>query len=307
MTHYSIGELARLTGLSTRTIRFYSDSGLIPVVRRTQGGFRCFDAEGLARLKLVRTLRDLGVDLPTAHRVLANEVTVAEVARVHADAIDVQMRTLRLRRAVLRAVAKNGEVEMVHELARLSEEERQRILDDFFDEVFGGFELDPGFEARMRSVRIELPDDPSPEQLEAWVELVNLVQDKDFRALIRRMSEKHHEMRTSGADMSGPGQEQMEAYNYATEQARAALDAGVAPDSARAREIVARINTKWAEALNLPDDESLVEKLRELDTFADPRAEHYWRLIGVVNSWPPMPDTSAERRWLRAAGEPIAG
>jgi DNA-binding transcriptional MerR regulator len=300
VTSYSIGELARLTGLSTRTVRFYSDSGLIPVIGRTHGGFRRFDADGLARLKLVRTLRDLGIDLPTAHRVLANEVTVAEVARVHADAIDAQMRTLRLRRAVLRAVAKNGEVEMVHELARLSEEERQRILDDFYDEVFGGFELDPGFEAGMRSVRINLPDDPSPEQLEAWVELVNLVQDEDFRTLIRRMSARHHEKRAAGEDLGKPSGEQMAAFTYANEQARAALDAGVAPDSAQAKEIIGRVHAKWAEVLGATD-ETVAAKLREHDDFDDPRAEHYWRLIAVVNGWPPVPDTSAERAWLRAA------
>ena len=30
MTRYQIGELARMTGLTVRTIRFYSDQGLIP-------------------------------------------------------------------------------------------------------------------------------------------------------------------------------------------------------------------------------------------------------------------------------------
>ncbi|MBY8851673.1 MerR family transcriptional regulator, partial [Saccharothrix sp. MB29] len=204
--HYSIGDLARLTGLSTRTIRFYSDSGLVPVAGRTVGGFRAYDVDGLARLRLVRTLRDLGVDLPTARRVLASEVSVAEVARTHADAIDAQMRVLRLRRAVLRVVARNGEVEMVHELARLSEEERQAILDDFFDEVFGGLDMEPGFVQGMRSVRVELPDDPTTEQLEAWVELANLVRDPDFRASIRRMSERHQEMKAEGADLSASGE-----------------------------------------------------------------------------------------------------
>ncbi|QTR01085.1 MerR family transcriptional regulator, partial [Saccharothrix algeriensis] len=238
MTHYSIGELARLAGLSTRTVRFYSDSGLVPVAGRTAGGFRTYDVDGLARLKLVRTLRDLGVDLPTAQRVLAHEVSVAEVARAHAEAIDAQLRTLRLRRAVLRVVARNGEVEMVHELARLSEEERQAILDDFFDEVFGGLDLEPGFDQRMRSVRVELPDDPSTEQLEAWIELVNLVRDPDFRASIRRMSERHQEMRAEGVDMSGGSTpEHLQAFQGAIAEARKALDAGVAPGSAEAREV----------------------------------------------------------------------
>ncbi|HEX7307422.1 MerR family transcriptional regulator [Lentzea sp.] len=305
MTRYQIGELARMTGLPVRTIRFYSDQGLIPPTARTVGGYRTYDGEAVAKLKLVRTLRDLGVDLPTAGRVLAREVSVTDVARTHADAIDAQMRTLRLRRAVLRAVAKGGEMELMNELARMSDEERQRILDDFFEEVFGPYELDPRFEQHMRSVRVELPDDPTTEQLEAWVELAKLVQDQDFRAAIKRMSAQHEEQRRAGVDMGPRSDGQREAFDFAISQARAALDAGIAPGSPEAREVVARVNARWAEALDVPDDEDLVEKLRSYADFADPRAERYWVLLARVNGWPGVPDTSAERTWLREAGQPF--
>ncbi|MBB4969409.1 helix-turn-helix domain-containing protein [Saccharothrix violaceirubra] len=298
MAHYSIGELARLAGLSTRTVRFYSDAGLVPLAGRTSGGFRTYDVDGLARLKLVRTLRDLGVDLPTTRRVLAREVSVAEVARAHAEAVDAQMRTLRLRRAVLRVVARHGEVEMVHELARLSEEERQAILDDFFDEVFGGFDLDPGFSQTMRSVRVELPDDPSAEQLEAWIELANLVRDPDFRESIKTMSRRHAELRAAGEDMSGGGQAQRAAFEFAMGKAREALDAGVDPASERAATVVSEIDRRWSETLGLPVGPELAARLAE---FGDPRAERYWVLLARINGWPPVPDTSAERAWLASA------
>jgi DNA-binding transcriptional MerR regulator len=306
VTRYQIGELARMTGLTVRTIRFYSDSGLIPPTDRTAGGYRTYDAEAVARLKLVRTLRDLGVDLPTAGRVLAREVSVTDVARAHADAIDVQMKTLRLRRAVLRAVAKGGEMELMNELARMSDEERQRILDDFFEDVFGPYDLDPQFEQHMRSVRIQLPDDPTPEQLEAWVELAKLMQDPDFRAAIKRMSQQHEEYRRNDVNMSPPsGGNQMETFTYSIDQAREAIEAGIAPESDAAGEVVARVNARWAEALGVPNDETVVQRLREYADFADPRAERYWVLIGRVNGWPAMPDNSREREWLRAAGVPL--
>lgn len=294
-----------MTGLAVRTIRFYSDSGLVPPTDRTAGGYRTYDAEALARLKLVRTLRDLGVDLPTAGRVLAREVSVTDVARAHAEAIDAQMKTLRLRRAVLRAVAKGGEMELMNELARMSDEERQRILDDFFEEVFGPYELDPQFEQHMRSVRIELPDDPTTEQLEAWVELAKLVQDPDFRASIKRMSAQHEEQRRNGVDMGPRSDDNMEAFNYAIAQAREAIDAGIAPEPPEAREVVDRVNARWAEALGVPNDEHLVERLRSYADFADPRAERYWVLIAKINGWPGVPDHSAERTWLREAGQPF--
>ncbi|GAA0238150.1 hypothetical protein GCM10009539_24280 [Cryptosporangium japonicum] len=60
---YSIGELARRTGLSVRTIRFYADAGVVPATTRSGAGYRQYDADAVARLELVRTLRDLGLAL----------------------------------------------------------------------------------------------------------------------------------------------------------------------------------------------------------------------------------------------------
>ena len=70
----------------------------------------------------------------------------------------------------------------------LSEAERRRIVDDFLDDVLGGRDLDPALVARMRMARPELPDDPTPEQVEAWIELAQLVADPDFRDAVRAMS-----------------------------------------------------------------------------------------------------------------------
>jgi hypothetical protein len=48
----------------------------------------------------------------------------------------------------------------------------------------------PGLVALLRAMRPELPDDPEPHQVEAWVELAELVQDPDFRASVRRMADE---------------------------------------------------------------------------------------------------------------------
>src|SRR2546427_7696904 len=140
-TPYSIGQLARLTGLPVRTIRFYSDSGLVPEAGRTPAGYRNYDRDAVERLGLVRTLRDLGVDLPTIRNVLDREVSVASVAAAHAAALDVQIRGLRMRRAVLRAVVERGatnrqsgpasvkEMELMNKLAQLSDAERRRMIE----------------------------------------------------------------------------------------------------------------------------------------------------------------------------------
>src|SRR5262245_34415449 len=115
---YSIGELARRTGLTVKTIRFYSDRGIVTPTDRSPAGYRLYDLDAVARLDLVRTLRDLGLDLSTIRRIADRELSLPEVAAAHAEALAVQIRVLRLRHAVLTAVAKRGstpeEMDLMH-------------------------------------------------------------------------------------------------------------------------------------------------------------------------------------------------
>ena len=302
---YGIGELARLSGLSVRTIRFYSDSGLLPPTERTHAGYRMYDIQALTRLKFVRTLRELGVDLPTVNRVLARELSIPELAAEHAEALDVQIRTLRLRRAVLRAVAKRGsspkELEMVHELAKMTEEERQAILDDFWGEVDAGL---PHTEnaAWMRKVRADLPDDPTPEQVEAWIEFVELVRDPGFRAKIRTMAVENARMTEEGTDSKVMSDAWSTAMEQALTKVTEAMAAGEAPESETGRRIVLEMQASLAQILGREHDAGFDEWLARLnDTFSDDRAERYWNLLGTINSWPAYPSPKPARDWLMAA------
>ncbi|MER6977474.1 MerR family transcriptional regulator [Streptomyces carpinensis] len=190
----TIGELARATGLTVRTIRYWSDEGALPPVARSAGGYRLYDAASVARLELIRTLRELGLGLGDVRRVLAGERTVAEIAAAHVAALDAQIRSLKVTRAVLSTVARRGssaeEMTLMNKLARLSAAERQRIVDDFVDEIFHGLDTaDPWIRERTSKLGTDLPDDPTPEQVDAWVELAELLQNPDFRAAMRRMIE----------------------------------------------------------------------------------------------------------------------
>jgi DNA-binding transcriptional MerR regulator len=153
----TIGELARRAGVPVRTIRFWSDSGLVPPASRTDGDRRLYDAACVARLELVTTLRELGVSLASVRRVLGGQVTAAEVAAIHLEALDAEIRTLRLRRAVVAAVVKRSadgeEMGMINKLARLSAAERRQIIDDFTAEVFRGLDPSPARFARWAARR----------------------------------------------------------------------------------------------------------------------------------------------------------
>ncbi|WP_216213830.1 MerR family transcriptional regulator [Amycolatopsis aidingensis] len=308
---FTIGELAKRTGLPVKTIRFYSDEGLLPPTDRTPAGYRLYDTTALARLELVRTLRELGIGLTDVSSVLVSEATVAQLATRHVAALDEQIRRLTLRRAVLRAVAKRGsepeEVKLMNKLASMSDDERKRLLDEFWEEVSSGLDLDPEFYQWMRSAKPELPEDPTPEQLEAWIELAELVRDADFRRLIRGMSERHSAARAEGADMSG-SQAQQEQWSAWNARAQAELDAGTPPDSAAGRELAADIARASAPAGRDADDPGYRRELGEhIASFNDPRAEHYWRLLGIINGWEPFPSQVAAATWIVEAVRASAG
>lgn len=65
-----IGEVARRTGLSVKTIRFYCDQGLLQPRGRSEAGYRLFDQENLAELTIIRALRAMDVSIPELSRIL---------------------------------------------------------------------------------------------------------------------------------------------------------------------------------------------------------------------------------------------
>lgn len=290
---FTIGELARRTGLSVRTIRFWSDEGVVPPTERTPAGYRLYDAEALARLELVRTLRELDLDLPTVRRVLAEQATLGEVAAAHVRALDAEIRTLRTRRAILATVAHRKsnaeEMRLMHKMAQLSAAERQRLVDGFVERTFAGLPEDaPGARIAqgMRTLPAELPDDPSKEQVDAWIELTELIADEEFALRVRQMA-------VAGAN-GGEPPSSFESEAMVARVERAVAD-GIEPESAAARAVVDEVLTEElsaAERVRLGDDLAL---------FTSRKVERYWALLGVLNGWPAMPPKVPAYEWFIAA------
>jgi len=58
-----IGELARQTSLSIKTIRYYEQRGLLEQPPRTEGGYRLYGPEEVARLRFIQRAKLLGLSL----------------------------------------------------------------------------------------------------------------------------------------------------------------------------------------------------------------------------------------------------
>ena len=104
-----IGQVSERTGLSLRTIRFYEESGLVVPTARTEGGFRLYSDDDVARLEVVKRMKPLGFSLeamrelltlladlaaaPTADReLLVDRLRMFhEAARVRVDALRAEL------------------------------------------------------------------------------------------------------------------------------------------------------------------------------------------------------------------------
>ena len=294
----TIGQLARRSGVPVRTIRFWSDEGVLPETDRSAGNYRRYDGRAVARLDLVRTLRELGMGLDDIRLVLERRRSVEDVAAAHVQAIDHQIRVLRTQRALCTLLARGApdprKAALMNDLARLSASERQQMIDEFVDATFAGTDPDApgaGIANNMRTLPTELPDDPTTEQVEAWVELAELVSDPAFRARAR-------EMAVAGSEAGGD-QPQFDP-SPVVEHAGAAVADGTAPDSPEGQAVLARIIDPGMDAA------ARDELADTIDTFTDRRVARYWDLLGILNGWGRGPSQIEPFEWfieaLRAHG-----
>lgn len=71
-TLYTAGEIARIAGVSLRTIRFYDEKGLLKPVSYSEAGYRCYNQESLAVLQRILMLKYLGFSLQRIEEVMTS-------------------------------------------------------------------------------------------------------------------------------------------------------------------------------------------------------------------------------------------
>ena len=176
------------------------------------------------------------------------------------------------------------------DLTTLTADERRRILEDYLDAVFGDHPS-PAAE-RLRMGAPELPDDPTADQVAAWVELAELLRDPDYVEAGRRMAER------ARADDHHPDGAHV-AVEAVSEHAGAAVRAGIDPSSPEALAVIERV-----EAMTPGDRQDRAQIAERISAFTDPRVFRYWTLVSIVNDWPqnPMPDDAADAwQWYTKA------
>ncbi|MFF3274433.1 MerR family transcriptional regulator [Streptomyces chrestomyceticus] len=80
---WPIAQVARMSGVTARTLRHYDEIGLLPPARIGTNGHRYYEEHQLLRLQQILVLRALGLALPDIGRILAEQVDELEALRSH--------------------------------------------------------------------------------------------------------------------------------------------------------------------------------------------------------------------------------
>ena len=107
-----IGELAAISGVTAKTIRFWEAKGLLPDPARTRSGYRDYDADTLERLDFIRHAQTAGLTLAEIRQVLEISDTgqppcghVADLIHQHLTDVDERIRELEETRSLLNRLA----------------------------------------------------------------------------------------------------------------------------------------------------------------------------------------------------------
>jgi len=119
MEEWSIQQIARLAGTTSRTLRHYADIGLLAPSRVGGNGYRYYDRVGLVRLQRILLLRDLGLSLPQIAGVLDRDVNARDALTHHLSWLRQEQDRLTRRIAAVRATIdgmEGGEKPMAHDM-----------------------------------------------------------------------------------------------------------------------------------------------------------------------------------------------
>lgn len=103
----NIGEVAAISGLNPKTIRYYETRGLLQPLRSTNG-YRSYRASDARRLRLLAQARRLGLSLSDCETILhfaetddGDSGTVAHLLQAHLGTLDQELRGLEIKKAAV--------------------------------------------------------------------------------------------------------------------------------------------------------------------------------------------------------------
>ncbi|MET9437151.1 MerR family transcriptional regulator [Streptomyces sp. NPDC006551] len=292
----SIGELAEKAGVTVKTVRFYSDRGLLPEAARSSGGHRRYGPEALDRLRTIRALRSLGLPVPDVGTVLDREDALRDVVAGQLRELGTRMAALRWREAALQLLqdcAPEERADRLRLVGAVSAPPDTAALARFWRRW-----LPPRLPARVAAAVIDRavpqpPSDPTPAQVLAFARLHAFVSG-DCAGGDRCQPAAHLPDRDNRPAVLYDGL--VEAYTLASAQMRARRPPGQG-------EALDCFVSAYARSRGTRDSPDFRRRLGTV-LAADPRIDRYWELVAELTappSGPPEPTPGAAHDWLLTA------
>lgn len=298
---WSIGELAEQAGVTVKTVRYYSDSGLLPEAARSAGGHRRYGEDALERLRMIRALRTLDLPVPDVGRVLDAEGALEDVVADRLRDIGSHLAALRWREAALRLIqdCEPGErAERLRLVGAVTVPPSTDALARFWRHW-----LPPRLPARVRSAVVDqavpqLPDDPAPHQVLAFARLHAFVSGPCPGDRTRDDCQPEAHRATDDYRPAVLYTGLSEAFGCAGP----ALREGRLPHGGE--ELDAFV-AAYAAAQGVRDTPSFRRGLSRV-LAADPRIDRYWHLVTELTG-PSVPNPGTAHDWLsRALADEVA-
>lgn len=295
----TIGELSRRTGVPVKTLRFWSDEGLLLPATRSNAGYRLYAEDATIRLELVRALRDAGLGLESVKRVLRNDLSLADALRLQLAAVEAHAASLQCVAAALRAALRAGDpnesdLRRLCAVTQLTNDERKAVIERYYQRIADGIPEGSPWKKLAEAKAPQLPDNPSAEQLDAWIELSELLADESF---VERQRANTRQAAEAQLDML-----KLRAANVEAARAAAAARAqGASPGSETGRAVVEGFVAGIAMAAGKPVSEQLRRGMYERYLAYDPRHSRYWELVAIMSGHAATPGTVADWNFVADA------
>lgn len=140
---WSIQQVARVSGVTARTLRYYDEIGLLRPARVGSNGYRYYEREQLLRLQRILLLRELGLDL----------TTIGAVVDAQDDPIEA------LRRHHRRLIDERGRLDRLAATVAATIKHLEEGTDMPAENLFEGFDFNADYVAELEARRVERTGD----------------------------------------------------------------------------------------------------------------------------------------------------
>ncbi|GLV60615.1 hypothetical protein KDH_74340 [Dictyobacter sp. S3.2.2.5] len=240
---YGIGEVAKLTGVPIKTIRYYTDIDLLPATERTEARFRLYSMTAIWRLQLIRVLRQLEFSLEEIRAMLVGNLSPEMAIDWQLEAVGQHIDQLQRVQQVLRQAREVGQrpgqsIDSLYQLGlALSENVSERS--HFVTSKLHALVEQANLPAEWRCQLLEhftwhSPETLTSRQIAAWTEVVRLLNDPAFAEEALRFNSSSEPQAGGVMDIAEYNRQALELI----QRAQSLAVQGVSPESEEAQELL---------------------------------------------------------------------